>query len=168
MGAADHKATAKRKVTVAIITLSSTRRLEDDESGGWMAAEAKRLGHDTVDHRVVTDDTGAILEAVQTVIREHRPQILLMNGGTGISPRDVTVEPVPPLFEKPLTGFSALFAQLSHEEVGSPAILSRAAAGVIDTTAVFCLPGSLKACRLACASIIFPEMGHLAKHLAEA
>lgn len=167
MGAADHKATAKQQVTVAIITLSSTRRREDDESGGWMAAEAERLGHDVIDHRVVTDETGAILEAVQTVIREHRPQILLMNGGTGISPRDVTVETVTPLFGKTLTAFSALFAQLSFDEIGSPAILSRAAAGVIDTTAVFCLPGSLKACQLACESLIFPEMGHLAKHLAE-
>lgn len=168
MGAADHKATAKRKVTVAIITLSSTRSRKDDESGGWMAAEAKRLGHDVLDHRVVTDETGAITEALHAVIREHRPRIILMNGGTGISPRDVTVEAVTPLFQKTLTGFSALFAQLSFKEIGSPAILSRAAAGVIDGTAVFCLPGSLKACRLACESLIFPEMGHLAKHLAEA
>ncbi|MCP4105058.1 MAG: molybdenum cofactor biosynthesis protein, partial [Desulfobacteraceae bacterium] len=64
-----------------------------------------------------------------------------------------------------LTAFGALFAQLSYEEIGSAAVLSRAAAGVIGNTAVFCMPGSLKGCKLACTKLIFPELGHIAKHI---
>jgi molybdenum cofactor biosynthesis protein B len=88
-----------------------------------------------------------------------------MTGGTGISYRDVTIEAVKPLFQKELTAFAALFAHLSYEEIDSGAIMSRAAAGLIGKTAVFCMPGSLKACKLACKALIFPELGHIVKHV---
>ena len=88
-----------------------------------------------------------------------------MTGGTGITKKDVTIEAVHPMFAKELTAFGPLFAQLSTQQVGSAAILSRATAGVIDNTIVFCMPGSLNACKLACNDLIFPELGHLVKHL---
>jgi molybdenum cofactor biosynthesis protein B len=90
-----------------------------------------------------------------------------MTGGTGISPKDVTIEAVRPLFEKELTAFGTLFTQLSFEEIDSAAILSRATAGIIKQTMIFCMPGSIKACKLACNSLIFPELGHLLKHIKE-
>ncbi len=74
---------------------------------------------------------------------------------------------VKPLFEKELTGFGPVFAQLSFEEIDSAAILSRATAGVVGQTVLFCIPGSFKACKLACKALIFPELGHLVKHLHE-
>jgi molybdenum cofactor biosynthesis protein B len=89
----------------------------------------------------------------------------LVNGGTGISSGDVTIEALRPLFQKEMTAFGILFAQLSFEEIDSAAILSRAAAGIIGSTAVFCMPGSLAACKLACKNLVFPELGHVAKHL---
>jgi molybdenum cofactor biosynthesis protein B len=90
-----------------------------------------------------------------------------MSGGTGIGPQDVTIEAVRPLFDKELSAFGVLFAMLSFEEIDSAAFLSRATAGIIGPTIVFNLPGSLKACKLACRNLIFPEIGHLIKHLQE-
>ena len=104
---------------------------------------------------------------VLDVIQNERPQVILMNGGTGITKKDVTIEAVNPLFGKTLTGFGPLFAKLSFDEIGSAAFLSRATAGVIEDTVVFCMPGSLNACKLACRELIFPELGHLVKHVTE-
>jgi molybdenum cofactor biosynthesis protein B len=168
MGTEEHKAAAAKSVAAAIITLSSTRSLAEDASGGWMRDQLEGMGHEVVHHEVIPDNPDAIAAALMTVIQGQRPQVVLMNGGTGISPRDVTIETVKGLLEKEMTGFGALFSTLSYEEIGSPAILSRATAGVIKGTAVFCMPGSLKACKLACEKLIFPELGHVAKHLAEA
>ncbi len=167
MGTEEHKAAAAKTIRTAVITLSSTRSLSDDESGGWIKERLEDLGHEVVDHQVIPDDSDAIARTLLAVTGTHRPRVVLMNGGTGISPKDVTIETVKGLMEKEMTGFGTLFATLSYEEIGSPAIMSRAAAGVVDGAAVFCMPGSLKACKLACEKLIFPELGHLAKHLGE-
>lgn len=168
MGTAAHKHDAPKTVTVAVLSLSSTRSLADDESGNWIAQAAAELGHRVVYHRVLPDDAAVIAMEVREITENIEPGVLLMTGGTGIAPRDVTIEAVSPLFAKSLPAFGPLFAHLSLEEVGSAALLSRAAAGVIGRTAVFCMPGSLKACRLACTRLIFPELGHLVKHLTDA
>ena len=89
----------------------------------------------------------------------------MINGGTGITKKDVTIEAVTPLFGKTLTGFGPLFAKLSYDEIGSAAYLSRATAGVVQDTVVICMPGSLNACKLACRALVFPELGHLVKHV---
>ncbi len=167
MGTKEHKENTVKNIKIGIITLSSTRGLADDESGKWIKNTAQNNLHEVLFHQLIPDQTELIRETVINSIKEHSPQILLMTGGTGISPKDVTIEAVKPLFEKEMTAFGTLFAQLSFQEIGSAAILSRAAAGIIGKTAVFCMPGSLKACQLACNSIIFPEMGHLVKHLDE-
>ena len=90
---------------------------------------------------------------------------MLLTGGTCITPRDVTVEAVRPLFQKELTAFATLFTMLSFEEIDSAAILSRATAGIIANSVLFCMPGSLKAVKLACKNLIFPELGHILMHL---
>ena len=98
-------------------------------------------------------------------MRDHDLQALLVTGGTGITPKDVTIEAIKPLFDKEMTAFGALFAQLSYEEIDSAAILSRAVAGTIGNTVVYCMPGSRKACQLACRVLIFPELGHVVAHI---
>ena len=165
MGTHEHKQHVPRKVTMGIITVSTTRSLEDDASGIWIHEQAQKDGHDVVFHQVVTDDAQMIGSMVQDVIRNVQPQVILMNGGTGITKTDVTIEAVSPLFCKTLTGFGPLFAKLSFDEIGSAAFLSRATAGVIGETVVFCMPGSLNACKLACRDLIFPELGHVVKHV---
>jgi molybdenum cofactor biosynthesis protein B len=167
MGTADHKSRAPVSVRAAVITLSTSRGLDSDQSGRWICSELRSSGHQVLDHRVVADDAPAIQRAVREVIGRLRPDVLLLTGGTGIAPKDVTIETLRPMFQKELTAFGALFAQLSMEEIGSAAIMSRATAGVIERCVVFCMPGSLKACRLACRRLIFPELGHLAGHLKE-
>ena len=167
MGTHEHKKHAPKKVSIGIITVSTTRALVDDASGNWISEQARKEGHNVVYHQVITDDAELIASTVGDVIQNERPQVILMSGGTGITKKDVTIEAVNPMFTKTLTGFGPLFAKLSFDEIGSAAFLSRATAGVIEDTVVICMPGSLNACKLACRELIFPELGHLVKHVKE-
>jgi molybdenum cofactor biosynthesis protein B len=165
MGVHEHLKAAPASVRVGILSVSTTRAFENDESGLWIAQRAKKEGHEVRYHEVVTDEITAIREAVLKAIRENDLQALLITGGTGITRKDVTIEAVKPLFAKEMTAFGAIFAQLSYEEVDAAAMLSRASAGVIGGTVVFCMPGSKKACQLACKALIFPELGHVVAHV---
>jgi molybdopterin adenylyltransferase len=165
MGVHEHRKSAPTAVDVGILSVSSTRSLADDESGLWIARQAKKEGHTVRFHDVVTDDITTIREAALKAIRDHNLQALLITGGTGITPKDVTIEAIKPLFAKEMAAFGAIFAQLSYEEIDAAAILSRAAAGTIGGTVVFCMPGSKKACQLACKALIFPDLGHIVAHV---
>jgi len=165
MSTESHKANAPSRVTVAILTVSTTRTLSEDKSGHWMSKRIRKEGHKEAFHQIVPDVAQEIRAAVLNGIAAASPDALLVTGGTGIALSDVTIETIRPLFRKEMTAFGALFAQLSFEEIDSAAMLSRATAGIIDNTAVFCLPGSLKACKLACKSLILPELAHLTQHL---
>ncbi|MDA3917965.1 MAG: molybdenum cofactor biosynthesis protein MoaB [Deltaproteobacteria bacterium] len=162
-----HKKNVPRNIKIAVITVSTTRKLSEDKSGTWIKKQAKKEGHEVIIHQVVTDDIQAIAELTEHITQQICPDAVIMTGGTGISPQDVTIEAVKPLFAKELTAFGVLFAQLSFEEIDSAAILSRATAGIIENTTVFCMPGSIKACKLACKNLIFPELGHILKHIKE-
>ena len=167
MGIRQHKKSAPLKLSVAVITVSTTRTAATDKSGQWIGKLVKKEGHDLVFQRVVGDDAAAIRATVLECINEYASQAIILTGGSGISPQDVTIESVQPLFEKELTAFGTLFAQLSFEEIDAAAMLSRATAGVIGRSVVFCIPGSLKACKLACKHLIFPELTHVVKHILE-
>ena len=162
-----HKKNAPRAVKTGIITVSTTRSLKDDKSGHWISKNAKKEGHEVVFHQVIPDDIGIITRTVMDIIKDPAPQALLITGGTGIGSKDVTIEALRPLFTKELTAFGPIFAQLSFEQIDSAAILSRATAGMVEKTIVFCMPGSINACKLACKAIIFPELGHLVHHIHE-
>jgi len=165
MGTTKHKQHAPATLKMAILSVSSTRGLADDKSGAWIHKRAAKEGHQVIVHRVIPDQADQITEAVTDILNNLAPHAILLTGGTGISKKDVTIEAVRPLFQKELTAFGAVFAQLSFEEIDSAAILSRATAGIINETAIFCIPGSLKACKLACKALIFPELGHIVKHI---
>ncbi|MDY6825441.1 MAG: MogA/MoaB family molybdenum cofactor biosynthesis protein [Thermodesulfobacteriota bacterium] len=167
MSSKHHKQHAPEHLKVAIITVSTTRSLAEDKGGKWIVAQAQKERHTVVCHDLVTDETHAIREALCDAINAHGPHLLILTGGTGISAKDVTIEAVRPLFRKELTAFSPLAAQVSAEKIDSAAMLSRSAAGIVGQTAVFCIPGSLDACRRICNALIFPEAGHLAKHIEE-
>ncbi len=167
MSTREHKKKSPLYVKIGIITISTTRTLPEDKSGYWIGKLAKKEGHNVVFHQVIPDEIETITKTIQDVIQNYNPQVLLLTGGTGISGKDVTIEAVKTLFEKELTAFGPLFAQLSFEEIDSAALLSRASAGVIGKTILFCMPGSLKACKLACKALIFPELGHLVMHIQE-
>ena len=162
-----HKSHAPKSLKIAVLSISTTRKLENDKSGSWIKKQARKEGHEVVIHQVVTDDKTAITEALTHVIDRVGPDAVIMTGGTGLSPKDVTIEAVRPLLDKELSAFGPVFAQLSFEEIDSAAIMSRATAGIISGAVVFCMPGSLKACKLACNQLIFPELGHILKHTKE-
>jgi molybdopterin adenylyltransferase len=167
MSTMEHKKKGIKNSCVAVISVSTTRKLSDDKSGTWIKKQAKKEGHEVVVHQVVTDDITAIRELLTHVVDKIAPHTVILTGGTGISPKDVTIEAVQPFFEKELSAFGPLFAQLSFEEIDSAAIGSRATAGIFKNTLIFCIPGSIKACKLACNALIFPELGHLLKHIKE-
>lgn len=167
MSVASHKKSAPKKIRLGILTMSSSRSLSQDKSGAWIGRRAAKEGHDVVFHQVILDDAQQISRTVLDVLEDPAPQVLVLTGGTGIGAKDVTIETIRPLFDKEMTAFGPLFAQLSFEQIDSAAILSRATAGIIGKTVLFCLPGSIKACKLACQALIFPELGHLLKHVME-
>ena len=164
MGHHSHRSNASKSIRIGVLSISTTRTLETDESGHWIADQAGHEGHTVVAHQVVTDDVGAIRQCVQQLLADPAPEALIVTGGTGITPKDVTIEALKPLFQKELTAFNPIFASLSFEQIDSAAVLSRATAGIIGRAVVFCLPGSLKACQLACQRLIFPELGHIVHH----
>ncbi|MBF0112512.1 MAG: molybdenum cofactor biosynthesis protein MoaB [Desulfamplus sp.] len=167
MGTLLHKQQTPKNLKIAVISVSTTRGINEDKSGAWIKQQAKKEGHEVVVHHVVTDDITAIRSMVEHVVEKVSPHAILISGGTGISPKDVTIEALSPMFAKTLTSFGVLFAQLSFEEIDSAAIMSRATAGIIGQTVIFCMPGSLNGCKLACNSLIFPELGHIIKHILE-
>jgi molybdopterin adenylyltransferase len=167
MGTHEHKKHAPQSAGMAVLSVSSTRNLQNDESGHWIKNNAINAGHRVILHKVIQDNFDHIRDAVIKCVKDPEIQIIILTGGTGIAPKDVTIEAVQPLFEKELTGFAVLFVQLSYKEIGAAAMLSRATGGMIGNTIVFCIPGSLNACNLACNELILPEVGHLIKHAVE-
>lgn len=162
---AQHRAGAPQSVKAAVVTLSMTRTLADDQSGAVIKELLQSAGHVVAVHIVIKDDAEAIRGTLQTMAADAELRVIVLNGGTGLAPLDVTIETVTPLFAKELTGFAALFATLSYEQVKSAAMLSRATAGIMGDKAVFCLPGSPKACRLGMEKLVLPEIGHILKQI---
>ena len=165
MGLHHHRKHAPGPLSVAVVSISTSRTLDEDKSGHWIARQAAKEGHTVVYHQVVPDEAPAIARTVLDLVERKKCQAILMTGGTGIADADVTIEAVRPLLDKEIPAFGVLFTQLSFEEIDSAALLSRATAGRVGNTLVFCMPGSLNACKLACKNLVFPELGHLMKHV---
>jgi molybdopterin adenylyltransferase len=156
-----HRRSAPALLGFAVITVSDSRSTEDDTSGRAIRDRISASGHQVIDSILVRDDVAGIREAVRGMLALSGVDVVVTTGGTGFSPRDLTLEAVGPLLERPIEGFGELFRMLSYEQVGAAAMLSRAAAGLIGAKAVFLLPGSPKAVALAMEKLILPEAGHL-------
>lgn len=156
-----HKQYAPQRLGFGIITASDSRTEADDQSGEMIAALVEASDHQLVARRIVADEVGAIRSAVEAALDNAEIDIVVVSGGTGFSPRDVTLEAVEPLLERILVGFGELFRMLSYEQIGPAAMLSRATAGVAGSKAVFLLPGSPKAAALAMEKLVLPEAAHL-------
>jgi len=161
MGVDEHRGKAPKSVTVAIITVSDTRTENDDYSGKAIADIMTDSGHEVARRKIVKDDVREIQSALRELLEDEEVQAVIINGGTGIAKRDVTLEAIAHFEEKSIPGFGELFRALSYGEIGSAAMMSRAAAIVTEGKIVFCLPGSEKAVRLATTNLIAPELGHL-------
>ncbi|WNV78737.1 MogA/MoaB family molybdenum cofactor biosynthesis protein [Bacillus atrophaeus] len=166
MSVEEHKQEAPGTVRCMVITVSDTRTEENDKSGRLMMKYLEDAGHQIVSYHIVKDDKDALQKAVLSGCMDEYTDAVLLNGGTGIAQRDVTIEAVTPLFSKELPGFGEIFRMLSYtEDIGSAAILSRAAAGVTLNTAVFSTPGSSGAVKLAMDKLIIPELAHVIREI---
>ena len=132
---------------IAVLTVSDSRTDETDKSGALLAERLTSAGHELAGKAIVTDDVEAIRAQVRAWVEDPNVDVVVSTGGTGFSPRDVTPEAVRPLFRREMDGFSILFHQASFGTVGFSTLQSRAFAGQIDETFIFCLPGSTGACR---------------------
>ena len=129
-------------IHVAVLTISDTRSLADDESGDLLTAFIHADGHHLADRRLVPDDIYAIRAQVSQWIADPQVQVVVTTGGTGFTGRDSTPEALDPLFDKHIEGFGELFRQLSYEDIGTSTIQSRAVGGMANGTLIFSLPGS--------------------------
>ena len=171
-----HKKDAKKSFSFALITISTSRYEKygdsalpeeaEDLSGKAMQDLLEAAGHKVAFYRLVSDEKTSIVEAVFAALGSST-DIIITSGGTGLAPKDLTIESISPLFEKEIPGFGELFRYKSLDEIGTSVILTRAAAGVIKGKAIFCLPGSPNAVKLALSEIIIPEAGHIVRHVRE-
>jgi molybdenum cofactor biosynthesis protein B len=157
----EHRAEAPRTVATAVVTVSDTRTLEDDAGGRLIVELLEGAGHSVASRVIVKDEPTEIAFAVESAASRHGIGAVIVTGGTGVAPRDVTPDTIEPLLDRTIPGFGELYRMLSYQEVGSAALLSRALAGLKDGRVVFALPGSRGAVRLAMEKLILPELGHL-------
>ncbi|MEM2875097.1 MAG: molybdenum cofactor biosynthesis protein B [Candidatus Hadarchaeales archaeon] len=167
----EHRKGAPSRLHIGILVISDTRSRaakegkDVDLSGKIVEKKASESGHTTV-RRIVPDDSRKIKAGLRALISDRKVDAVITTGGTGIARRDVTIETVTPMFDKDLPGFGEVLRRIGYEKVGTPALLTRTAAGVIKGKPVFCLPGAPNAVEIAC-GIIMPELGHIVRHARE-
>lgn len=162
MTAPDHLDDEPDRAAFGVLTVSTSRTLEDDESGDAIVQALEGDGHSVVARDLVDDDREAIRAAVLALAESA--EAVVVTGGTGLAPDDVTVDAVGPLCDRAIPGFGELFRTLSYEDIGPNALLSRAEAGVIGTVPVFCLPGSTQAATFGTEQLICPTITHVLAH----
>jgi molybdenum cofactor biosynthesis protein B len=133
----------------------------EDLSGQVILKKIKAEGHEC-NYQLLPDGIEPLREKVMTSTSDA----VIISGGTGLTRLDLTLEAVEPLFDKTLPGFGEIFRLRSLEEVGTRAMLTRAAAGIVCGKPVFCLPGSPNAARLG-TDLILAEIDHIIKHISE-
>ena len=167
----EHRKEAQRLLRIAVATVSTSRYAKKkagsaftDEAGDVAAEEASRAGHLVARRDLISDDRSMITKEV-TEFHSGDCDVLLFVGGTGLSPRDITVETVRPFLDKELEGFGELVRRLGYEEIGSAAALTRATAGVASGKLLVCMPGSPGAVRTAMRAFVgdFPHMVFIAR-----
>jgi len=155
----DHHHHDSNGVSAVVITVSDTRTIADDESGALITELLRAAGHSVGRRDIVKDDRVEIEAAIRHAIEADAAAIVL-TGGTGIAPRDVTYEVVASMLDKTLDGFGEAFRRLSWDEVGPKSILSRAVAGSLGRTLIVALPGSAKAVKLGMEKVLLPVLAH--------
>jgi molybdopterin adenylyltransferase len=152
-------------ITCAVITVSDTRTLDTDRSGQLMQQLLVAAGHQVAYYAIVKDEPEVIRGLLATLGQRQELEAVLLNGGTGIAPRDTTYDAIAGLLAKTLPGFGEIFRALSYAEIGSRAMASRAIAGTYGQQILFSVPGSTNAVKLAMEKLILPELQHLVSQI---
>jgi molybdenum cofactor biosynthesis protein B len=161
----EHKAQAPVSIACYVLTVSDTRTPESDTSGRAIRELLTAAGHVVSGYDIVRDEPLEVEARVRDRLQDTMTQVIVTTGGTGISTRDGTFDAIDRLLDKRLDGFGELFRMLSFQEIGASAMLSRATAGTAAGKAIFVLPGSQHAVRLAMIRLIVPELGHVVQQL---
>ncbi len=167
----EHKEKAPKSVNGAVITLSDSKyrgylKNENKDISGELIKNVLKEKHNLVFYTVIPDEADVLLSKVNYIIKEYDVDVILTTGGTGIGPRDITIETLKNIFNKELNGYGEIFRYESYKELGTGAILSRATAGIYKDKLIVSMPGSPNAVKLGL-KIISPELGHIVKHLKE-
>ncbi len=165
MAAIPHPDGSAIAVRCAVITVSDTRNVDTDRSGQLIQQLLMTQGHSVPFYTILPDEVAAITAELHLLAQQTELDVVILNGGTGIAPRDTTYDVVEQLLDKVIPGFGELFRFLSYQEVGSRAIASRAIGGIYQGKLLFSLPGSTNAVRLAMEKLILPEVVHLVKQM---
>lgn len=165
MSVEEHKAKGKRSIRCFVLTVSDTRDETTDQSGQLIKTQLTNEGHQLAGYRIVKDEPVAIEALLREALDEEGVETIIVNGGTGISPRDGTYEVIVKLLDKKLDGFGEIFRYLSYKDIGSAAIMSRAVAGAAQGKVLISLPGSTGAVGLAMEKLILPELRHMVSQL---
>ena len=165
MSHVEHKAQAPASVACYVLTVSDSRTPDTDTGGAAIRDLLRSAGHAVSGHAIVKDEPAQVAARVREQLGDPATQVIITTGGTGITSRDGTFEAVDALLEKRLEGFGELFRMLSFHDIGSAAMMSRATAGTVSGKAIFVLPGSPSAVRLAMTRLILPELGHIVQQL---
>lgn len=165
MSIAEHKEKGKKSIRCYVVTVSDTRNETTDTSGKTIQSLLTGAGHSIAGYRIVKDEPQQIKALLNESLARDDVEAIIVNGGTGIAPRDGTYEVVNRLFDKKLDGFGEIFRFLSYQDIGSAAIMSRAAAGAAQGKVLISLPGSKGAVGLAMEKLILPELGHMVSQL---
>jgi molybdenum cofactor biosynthesis protein B len=166
MGYDEHKYLSPSTVICAVLIISDSRDEKTDESGKLLVDGIKSVGHTVSSCNFLKNDAVAIQLKLNELLADSSLQVIITSGGTGLSHLDLTVEAVTPLLQKKMDGFGELFRHLTYQEIGTGSILSRAVAGISQGKVVICLPGSVKAVKLALEKIILSEIGHMVREAA--
>jgi molybdopterin adenylyltransferase len=150
--------TELRPLNIAVVTVSDTRTEATDTSGLFLQEAAVAAGHRLVAKHICKDDVYKLRALVATLIADDQVHAILVTGGTGFTKRDNTVIALTPLLDATIDGFGELFRHLSFNEIGTSTMQSRAFAGLSNSTAVFCMPGSTGACKTAWNHIIASQL----------
>lgn len=161
-GGHDHHHHDLEELGIAVLTVSSSRSIDEDAAGDAIIDTVTEAGHELVIRELVTDDYDKVQGIVDRFVDREDTDCVITTGGTGVTPDDVTIEALEPLLDKRLPGFGELFRTLSYEEIGTKVVGTRAVAGISSGVPVFCLPGSENAVRLGTEEIILEEAPHLA------
>lgn len=156
-----HPDSPHHPITCAVITVSDTRTPDSDRSGQMIQQLLDEANHPILHYDLIRDEPDEIHHQVDLLCQQPDLYAIILNGGTGIAPRDTTYDAIERLLEKTLPGFGELFRSLSYQEIGSRAMASRAIAGIRNNTLIFSLPGSTNAVVLAMQKLILPELAHL-------
>jgi molybdopterin adenylyltransferase len=165
MSVEEHRARGKRSINCFVVTVSDTRDETTDQSGQLIKSLLADEKHLLAGYRIVKDEPAQIEALLCEALADEQVEAVIVNGGTGISPRDGTYEVVVGLMDKRLDGFGEIFRYLSYQDIGSAAIMSRAVAGAAQGKVLISLPGSKGAVGLAMEKLILPELRHMVSQL---